>query len=526
MISTLVGNQLRNPALWTMSFLAAAGAAFAPLYMGLLGLFVLANMIPIAVPPSVSLFEAALPISASTIMRSRWLSALALATPLLVTVLIAAPLRIGNAHDPLRVLFAATLVVTAAMMIYLVPARIGPPPRVHAMAASAFLAAGAALAYFSPSDLALGVMIVAAVVCYQVMVTRIPQVIVARDGVSNSRTSTAANVQRDLQTAWPWRRMLRTAFPQYVAIFPAFAFNVGMGSDGVSLAMLTGVLMSLTIVMRPRIAWLAQLPISPRARLLLMIGPSFVLSFATAVITANLPFLRYGSLGEDAPLRQSEYRSATRVAINHWQRYESGMAPSVSAPWGESVSADTLSVFGVHIFNPYTTSEGSSEEFRVWQFARATQAVFGFSIRSAEYARLDSLNAVPVPVSRTHRLIYVRLACMAALALTVLCLIEFSRWHRLRRRELLNLILLFTLPMVALGPLVGEIVFHVRTGGRLVVPLIDAAMLRLSPWLPESTALTVLVCLLPCVALYFLLEWQFKRSERTNFDTVSAATTG
>ncbi len=522
----LMKRTLRNPALWIFAAMSSVGAVFEPLFMGVMGSFILASLVPIAVPPSASMFEAALPIPGLAIMRARLFCALTLAIPLVLTLLIATPLRLRAPLDPQVVLALAAVVIVAAMMLYLVPARVGPIPRNDQLRVAAVVVTGATLVYFTPAVWALGAMAVSALVLYNVRVARIPDVIVNQTSRSDTKLSRSEKSQRDVRGSWPWNAVRRTIFPTTVALSPLIGVSAGIGSGGIGILYFIGLLIWMPIFVRPRVAWMAPLPISPRTRLLLMLSPTFVLSFSSAAIFANIPGARSGSLTTDAPGQYEDDINVTRVAINHWHRYELGNTPNISAPWGESVLADTLSVYGVRIYNPFTISDGNSERFRDWQFARATTAVFGYPIAREEYRRLSAEDALPPTAARQLRLIYARLAFIAAFALAVLYLSELSRWHRLRRGYSSLVVACGPVPFLLFVPLVGAaLVFQVRTDGDLIAPLIDAGMLRIAPWLPSSTFLTVLVCVVPVVVLYFLLEWQFERSERSTADSFSAATT-
>ena len=62
----------------------------------------------------------------------------------------------------------------------------------------------------------------------------------------------------------------------------------------------------------------------------------------------------------------------------------------ITAPWGETVEAETLQALGATLYNPFTTRKASSARFVDWQFARATERVYGVSMTRADYeARLE-----------------------------------------------------------------------------------------------------------------------------------------
>lgn len=212
--------------------------------------------------------------------------------------------------------------------------------------------------------------------------------------------------------------------------------------------------------------------------------------------------LRRASRRLEAPWRR------TTPPLSYWQRTAENTAPVLESSWGERVVADTLSLFGRTLYNPYTVREGSSLQLADWQFERITTRYFGERITRTEY---DTRPFEQLPVPVTQRWSVQFLVAGLAFAYALLGLVATEHAHARRDRSGLSrwlpLAVWYTPPAV---------IYAVRLSGTtrsgtIASPVLEAVALRLADALP--TPVTLLVALLPVAAGFALLVWRSRRSE-------------
>jgi len=79
-----------------------------------------------------------------------------------------------------------------------------------------------------------------------------------------------------------------------------------------------------------------------------------------------------------------------RVAVEYLAVATDGTLPSIESPWGESHEPWSISVArgtGALLYSPFSTPEGSSEEFLALQLSRAIEATYGASLAVDEVGR-------------------------------------------------------------------------------------------------------------------------------------------
>lgn len=278
--------------------------------------------------------------------------------------------------------------------------------------------------------------------------------------------------------------------------------------------------MTLSTQIRARTRWLEPLPLSLRARVLILVVPAV---FVTAVLGAighhvGIPGMNASySMGKDSPSTpygDRYFSSDTRVPLAFWHVAPNGVTPRIVSPFGESVEPYTLSVAGVLLFNPYSSREESSPQFVAWQFARATSVVYGQALTLKEYEKASGANALPPTVLASLRIWILGVAAFVTFLLLLLWLSELVRHPSANigiSQNFMGFISHF--PMILLVLFDTSYVF--RRQGYVFGPLVQKVLLELSLRLPSNTVLVSLLALLPVLAMYALFEWQFAQSETT-----------
>jgi hypothetical protein len=284
---------------------------------------------------------------------------------------------------------------------------------------------------------------------------------------------------------------------------------------------------------RGNFASLAPLPVSWTRLTLLRVGVPTVLWIAAYGIGLALPTV-VPAVGATQPLQRIWWSSApitgttdafagdlrrasrrleapwrrTTPPLSYWQRTAENTAPVLESPWGERVVADTLSLFGRTLYNPYTVREGSSLQLADWQFERITTRYFGERLSRTEYDTRP-FEQLPVPVTQLWSVQFLVAGLAFAYALLGLVAAEHMRSRRDRAglSQWLPLAVWYTPPAV---------IYAVRLSGTtrsgtIASPVLEAVALRLADALPAP--LTLLVALLPVAVALALLAWRSSRSE-------------
>jgi hypothetical protein len=285
-----------------------------------------------------------------------------------------------------------------------------------------------------------------------------------------------------------------------------------LGTEAV-LAYFWIVVLNVSGVVRQRTRWMAALPMSHRGRLMWIVVPAVAVSVGCVALgTAIRPWMPFQpwSLTRDGPLPLNDgYRNRTSVSIDHWRRGSRGTAPVISAPWGEEVVADTAIVFGVTLYNPFTTVESNTPRFREWQFERATTEVYGEPVALEAYERGYT---PPHHIVGGVRTALATGAVLLIFGLAILFVSELGYSHRRRPGSRTTLIVQWGAALLVMGFMAADVAYRVR-GGDVVLVLVRRGLVELGARLPSNVMLAVVMAALPVAAAYALLEWQFRRSE-------------
>ncbi len=527
MILALVRAHVGNRMVWLMIGPTALMAIFLPTVGGIVLLAIISSILPVVVSPQLTKFELTLPVHARVLMQARMLAAGALVVPpLLLWVL-----SVGVQRPRLWPLeWTPNVVIVAAMAIMLSYLAFGTPrlwTRVSLtgeirlrLVLLAVVSAG--VVYLLPTFVALGVLLIAAVALYFALVRSIPESLALTPAVETATMSriahhASARVVAEEISEWRLLRLL-IGRPWYGVLYvPWFTLAVAFGQSGNLIFFFgMGVLASLS-ERRQRLRWLVALPLSHRVRLWVRIGPVVTVlgvglvagSVVRTVAYKQAYEISYG--GQTTATPNEWYDSPSRVSLEHWSRAAPHTQPVITAPWGESIPADTLTLFGVTRYNSYTSRKTSSVQFIDWQFQRASAVVYGRAFTQAEYAALPE-RLRPVPRGRVVRAQVYFVSVLATGLLLLMWLTESVRSYRWKNREYAELAgVLFFLAGAMLFFFTVWVDF--RQDVDLTLLLTQSVMLHALRVIPDFWPLTLLLATLPVLSAYRLLEWQFARSE-------------
>ncbi len=312
-----------------------------------------------------------------------------------------------------------------------------------------------------------------------------------------------------------WKAIARSQFPT-VSLF-YYAFLVFSAAVGSWLLVLFVVVSGIAGTVRYRLRWLEAFPLSHRKRLWLLLAPS-VLASMLCMEAGSLISIRFtgtrSQLSYHAPessTDRNDYQNKTSVRLEYWQLLRGNHVPLIVSPWGERAVADTISIVGTTLFDPYTTTAGSSPRFVEWQFARATTAVYGHPIPLAESR--DGIPATPL-MSGLPRMQLLNAGAVLTIALGMFWLIELGQWNLWGKLHLPRYAGAVTAALIGVPAVILMLSYAPRTT-EIVVPFAKKFLWGVSSALPQNIAAVAFIAALPALAMYALLEWQFARSELT-----------
>jgi hypothetical protein len=246
-----------------------------------------------------------------------------------------------------------------------------------------------------------------------------------------------------------------------------------------------------------RVEWLALLPISRRRLLFMMVLPGIAI-----LLVAPFVIARFGDAPPTPVVSTTSGTPDVQVPATYWHWATDEDGAVIRSPWGEETHPKTYLRLGLPFYNPYSVAPKNSTRFREWQFARATEAVYGRRLPLAQAAEL--LKPDWVPATRQFRT-----KCIAALGglLMFLLMLLLTFWFKAGGGGCLTTFIWFLLFLPFLGDFLTD--SSLRKSG----PLSDILTLRFAAILPQSWAALIPLSLLMLAALYLALEQQFKRVE-------------
>jgi hypothetical protein len=260
--------------------------------------------------------------------------------------------------------------------------------------------------------------------------------------------------------------------------------------------------------------WLDSLPLSHRFRLLINLLPALVI-VAGAAIGLQFAMDEYPLYVGDQGLADGRPGTPNvALSLEYWQHAPGGVATLVESPWGEKASPATAYVFGYRLYNPYSTGPDNSRRFFDWQFARATEAVYGRALEPGQIGAAKKAGLTPRTARGRMRIL--NASAMLLILLLLLFVRDLFRWrlvHRLSRRA--RILLAVALAAPPLGAILA-LEFNPIPGGRGVVTvqhLVEWLLLRVGVLLPANPLVVGVAALVPVLLMYLLLERLFAKSE-------------
>jgi hypothetical protein len=178
------------------------------------------------------------------------------------------------------------------------------------------------------------------------------------------------------------------------------------------------------------------------------------------------------------------------------------------------VQPPPLSILGLTFYNPYASGKANSQRFFEWQFGRATEALHGRRYSVAEYLEESFETALPHVTDQPGYDI-LALAAFLCGSLFATFLNEVALSHSLRRATSVSRYRLLTIAAPFGIPLLVDVYYLFTHSTSVSMPVVRMLLLRVSALLPQNLPAVAAIAIVPALAMYCLLEWQFAQSEIT-----------
>lgn len=327
---------------------------------------------------------------------------------------------------------------------------------------------------------------------------------------SRESASTAGDNSRTWAKPW-WWPLLRT-MPLFSLLWAFMSIMAGMAGSTQAFYFIIAISGSGSI--RARLKWLTAFPVSTRLRVVACYAPVAIALLGGRGLGEYLA--TYTSIAHDyvgvstnAPRIEDRWTNHTNVPLEYWER-AGDAAPLITGPGGEQVAADTVDVLGLRFFNPFTSRKSSTPRFVAWQFARATEAVYGRAMTMQEYEQ---------PSSRPERLsdrgfsAVVKWTALGALLMLLVISGELVRNDRLSRTPVGRIVanaMAFLPLLLVMGV---DMLEERRRGTPVLVPLSHWALHQLERAAPHMIWIAALAGAAVNVLLFACLERLFRNSE-------------
>lgn len=467
-------------------------------------------------------FDAALPIRGRELFAAHYLSSLTL---MVIPLVIGAAIGVVNQQLDLSIGVMLEYIAIAALATLLPyglrPGQLSEPPLPLTVVCWAALGVVSAI-IMKVLDPFMGLLLLATatIVIARELWTSLPdslQLTGQRVVVNRPKPIVLDRLGESTSTVIPerWKAIVRSQFPAVSLFYYAFlVFSAALGSW---VLVLFVVVAGIAGRVRYRLRWLEAFPLSHRKLLWLLLAPSLLVAMfcmeAGSLITTRFTGTR-SQMSYHAP-ESSTYRNdnqnQTRVRLEYWQLLRGNPVPLIVSPWGERTVADTISIAGVTLFDPYTTAAGSSSRFVDWQFARATTAVYGHPISLAESR--DGIKATPL-MSHLPRMQLLNAGAVLTMALWMFWIIELGHWSLWGKLHLPRYAGAVIAALICVPAIILIVSYAPRTT-EIFLPFAKKFLWSVSSALPVNLAVVAIVAALPALPMYALLEWQFARSEMT-----------
>jgi hypothetical protein len=313
-----------------------------------------------------------------------------------------------------------------------------------------------------------------------------------------------------------WWPIARSAMP-WLAV-PFFAWGLVMSGNLVILLEAVIFAFQAGVLCRDRSRWLHTLPLSRHVLLgLTMVTTVGALAagaafgdwiYRPAFLPPMKPFLGRYRPGID---QGDRFLVRTNVPLEYWRKMPGAAAPIIIAPWGESVKAATVSIFGLNFYNPYTATKANSPQFFDWQVGNATQTMYGERMSSDESAHYAHRQIPRYPGQ--NRLDILGFSTLVFFLLTSVYVRELSLSRSLWRfRSTRFLSLAVALLFAAWFPFDFG-VLSARYGTPVSGPLLQILFTQISAAVPGNSMMLLALAMAPSLAMYWLALRQFAQAE-------------
>jgi len=313
----------------------------------------------------------------------------------------------------------------------------------------------------------------------------------------------AADNGRRMPGWWP---LIRALYPWQGQLWLGYACFMPLVS---SLLMPLCFLPILIAVGAQNFRWLFGLPLRRSTILAALVVPYLACWFTATAIDLNFGMdrsrpksLHYEIAGETVNRIESGFE--------FWRVAPNGVAPSIEAPWGETVRPELRSLYFFSLYDPFEAKPEHSARFRRWQFERATEAVYGQALTIEELSKQGR----PRTVARTLKYELIEFGILLVVAGGAIVVVQAAGWYRFNRLPLRGLkyyqaaLMMVPILAVTLVPLV----LTKYAGPSQVLDFCAFALAEAAP----GDGATVLSLLLAVVTgLVFLLRRQFDEYELT-----------
>jgi hypothetical protein len=321
--------------------------------------------------------------------------------------------------------------------------------------------------------------------------------------------STNANVRE--WTSPAWRPILRSVFTyQYI-----IALYLLMVLQSVFyLFWIIIFLPLLWINVRKHICGLGAFPIARRTILLFALMPMLLsLEVGHVKRTYLHDFIGDMSILPTQDWRQgySEfYRGGMRnilPPLAFWKPVHSDKAPWIAAPWGETFQPPILEALGFKIYNPYAVGKDNSRRFFDWQFAIATNAVYGKTLPQSEIkslwiSRYDHRPILPTKFHIAYSSLNIGLVMIL---LSCIELFNLPCFHKFRKS-----IRIFGI-LVLISIVAAIVLFLIVV--KIHISYYDALPLIISWALPDNLPAAIGIAVASLALLYWILDVLFRKAE-------------
>ena len=491
----------RDPA-WRSALIMMAGAAGAAVALprqaiGLFGWFVCMPWLASQPQQRATLFQAALPIPACDLLRSRILALFA-AVWLPATVVAMLFLLAGRPPADAVTLLeigAGTSVVVLATLSSRVR-QVAGSQWAPAIAWAITCAAAWPVSRLMPPG---AVLALCATVCAALFWNIWRQLPSAFEVAPTKLTPRVSRQGNTAAPAFAWWPILRSLYqPRDLFYFAMVAF-MPIGNQWLWVSLLCFPLMMSAMV---HMSWVLSLPVRRGALLAAALLP------LVAPLLLGVLFNNWSGPRPPVTLEwsASNRRSDVRVPMAFWG---TGKAPIIESPWGESWQPRVVQLGGVKIYNPYSFGPANSTRFFEWQFRRATKAVYGEAIDYADFKRRwPALR----PLTRQARFAILDLAA-CAFGLLLMANLAFIATHwRFRRALDHGQQLLLAL---VLAPMTFVFLIDLAPGndGAIAGSMVHGLLLRISALLPAGLPAVALAAAMPVALLCWTAARLFRGVE-------------